>query len=91
MIGLGGGGSPFPIKLWTVVLMVGGLTMVFRGPNTMQIMRHTRPAIDPVEDEGTPPRLTWALEPRWAYVCGVLFAACVIRLNQPSPFIYFQF
>jgi D-alanyl-lipoteichoic acid acyltransferase DltB (MBOAT superfamily) len=91
MIGLGGGGSPFPIKFWTVVLMVAGLTMVFRGPNTMQIMRHTRPAIDPIEDDGTPPRLTWALAPRWAYLCGALFAACVIRLNQPSPFIYFQF
>ena len=91
MIGLGGGGSPFPIKFWTVVLMVAGLTMVFRGPNTMQIMRHTRPAIDPVDGDEVPPRLTWALEPRWAYVCGALLAACVIRLNQPSPFIYFQF
>jgi alginate O-acetyltransferase complex protein AlgI len=91
MSGLGGGEAPFKVKGWEALQMLIGLAIVFAAPNTMQIMRSTRPCIEPVEDTEAAGGLRWSLRPRWAFFCGVLLAVCLIRLNQPSPFIYFQF
>ena len=81
--------KPFILKVPEVLMLLAGLYIVFKRPNTLQLMRDQRPCIEPIE--GETPAQGWKLTPRWAVACGVLFAVCLIRLNQPSPFIYFQF
>ncbi|MEZ5385067.1 MAG: MBOAT family O-acyltransferase [Prosthecobacter sp.] len=90
--GMGEASAPFSVKGGEALLMLAALFIVLKAPNTMQIMKSARPFLGdaPCADAESMP-LEWRLTPRWAAACGILFAACLIRLNQPSPFIYFQF
>lgn len=70
--------------------LVIGLLLVWLAPNTQQIMRHFRPALD-VPDNTPPTRLTWQPGYRWAVFHAVIAIAGLISISELSEFIYFQF
>jgi alginate O-acetyltransferase complex protein AlgI len=70
------------------ILALGAVVLF--APNSQAILAAARPAL------GAPPRpapalLTWRLSPGWAGLAGLALAASLVRLGQPSPFLYFQF
>ncbi|HYE40411.1 MAG TPA: MBOAT family protein [Ramlibacter sp.] len=34
---------------------------------------------------------SWRPDPRWSLACATLFVACVLGMNRPTEFLYFQF
>ncbi len=84
-----GGGARF-LQMWAGI--VGAALIVFWMPNTQQIMAFYAPALGaepPEPSSGT----GWRWRPRatWAAALAVLGAFCLLSLNRPSEFLYFQF
>jgi len=71
---------------WIFVL---GLVVLF-APNSQAILAAARPALTGVA-RPAPAWLSWRLAPGWAGLAGIGLAAALLRLGQPSPFLYFQF
>ena len=85
-----GGGRRFvETYLWVAIAAL----IAFLAPNTQQIVRHFEPALDFKAAETTPPaiRLEWRPNRAWALFVGTLGAACLLALNRPTEFLYFQF
>lgn len=87
-----GGGTSF-IETWSLVLVAA--IVAFAAPNTQEIMRRFAPALDFHFAKRNPAflvrKLEWQPSPRWALYIAVLTVACVLALNRPSEFLYFQF
>ncbi len=88
-----GGGARF-IQTWCWVAL--GAAIAFGLPNTQQIMVHFDPALDYDRRAKKPPNLvrrvlTWRPTPAWALLVGVLGMTCLLSLNRPAEFLYFQF
>ena len=80
------------LLLWVPLALAGCWLL----PNTYEITRATVPAIATRGYPATWPRawsrrLRWQPSPAWAAVTAALLAACLLKLNDVSPFIYFQF
>jgi alginate O-acetyltransferase complex protein AlgI len=71
---------------WIAVL---GLIVLF-APNSQAILAKAQPALGAAPST-TPAWLSWRLSPGWAGLAGIALAASLVRLGQPSPFLYFQF
>lgn len=88
-----GGGSAF-IEAWGWIVFAAAIAFLF--PNTQQIARHYEPALDFVPETGGAGglgtrALAWAPTRIWAIAIGVLALACLLALNRPADFLYFQF
>jgi len=85
-----GGGSRF-IETWAWVGIAA--LIAFACPNTQEIMRHYRPALDysPTHNSSTSGRMAWYPSSRVGIALGVLAALSLLALNRPSEFLYFQF
>ncbi|MES2739334.1 MAG: MBOAT family O-acyltransferase [Pseudomonadota bacterium] len=91
-----GGGSRF-VQTWGAVTLAA--LVAFAMPNTQQIMTRYAPALDyrPTPAGPTPAgrarlaALRWRPNRPWAAWIGVLLTACVLSLNRPAEFLYFQF
>ena len=86
MNGMGSGGISRGTINWLWILLL----ITWLAPNTQQIMRDFRPALDVhVEDKAS--KLVWQPGWRWlaAHVALALFG--VISISKVSEFIYFQF
>lgn len=87
---LGGGSHFVEMYVWVTVLSL----IAFMGPNTQEIMRHWRPALDdgrvPTPDSAKW-KFGWAPSRRWAVAMGLVATAAVLSLMQPTEFLYFQF
>ena len=59
-------------------------------PNTQTILAAARPTLDAGADVA-PRRFAWRLSAGWAGAAGLVLAAALARIGQPSPFLYFQF
>ena len=81
--GVAFGVSPAQL-LWIALL----LAIAFLAPNTQEIMRKARPALEYTCSDG---RITWSLKPAWACAAGILMAPIMSSLRTVSEFIYFQF
>ena len=66
-------------------------------PSTQEFMRHCRPGLPSpgyaatVAEEWGPSRLIWRMSRGFAVMFAIAFAICVLKLNDLSEFIYFQF
>jgi alginate O-acetyltransferase complex protein AlgI len=69
---------------WVALLLI----IAFVLPNTQEIMRMARPALDAVSSDS---RLLWRASPRWALVTGLAGAVALTSLWRVSEFLYFQF
>ncbi|MEM8950714.1 MAG: MBOAT family protein [Pseudomonadota bacterium] len=99
---IGEGGLPVFADVEALFWLAGGLAIVWFAPNSLQIMRRYRPAIDPSgittsapAPKGISGRLTRAIAWRptvpWAIASGVMAAAAMLTFSKVSPFLYFQF
>jgi D-alanyl-lipoteichoic acid acyltransferase DltB (MBOAT superfamily) len=80
---------PTSTALWSVAL---GLFLVFAVPDTMRLLAVTDPVLDGAAVLAPVPGwLSWRPNTAWAAVTAVLAIACLFLLDQPVPFIYFQF
>ena len=106
MVGLHGLGAAQPYLfdfngdeqlIWLAI----GLAIVWFMPNSLEIMRRYRPAIDPTgigagfTAAGAITALhratTWRPTPLWALCSGAVAAAAMLGISDVSPFLYFQF
>jgi len=88
-----GGGSQF-IETWSWLLLAALLVFLF--PNTQEITRRFEPAFDfhpapALEHDTFARRLVWQPSRAWAVLMGLCALACVLSLNRPTDFLYFQF
>jgi alginate O-acetyltransferase complex protein AlgI len=89
-----GGGARF-IQTFSWVLFAGAI--VFLLPNTQQILARFEPALDYKKEAATTLSdihnryINWAPNAGWAIWIGVLTVACLLSLNRPAEFLYFQF
>jgi len=78
---------------WFWVVVAGFIA--FALPNTQEIVRRFRPALEDPRATMAPSlalaRLTWAPRLGWAVVIGVLLGAGLLSLSRPTEFLYFQF
>ncbi len=92
--------GPWASVDWGLALAVAaiglGLAIALAGPNTQTLMAAADPGL--VSDgypSGIEPRAVvkarWRPAPRHAFAVGLLFAICLLKLNDVSAFIYFQF
>jgi D-alanyl-lipoteichoic acid acyltransferase DltB (MBOAT superfamily) len=84
---LGGGGRFVQTYLWVAL----GALLAFGFPNTQQILRHYEPGLGVRESLASVSRVVWRPTARWAAAIGILAAACVLALDRPAEFLYFQF
>lgn len=86
---LGGGGQFVSTYGWVIAL---GL-VVFLAPNTQEIMRRWRPALDDVRVAGNRTTVwpAWSPSVRWALLMSLVVIAGILSLSHPSEFLYFQF
>jgi D-alanyl-lipoteichoic acid acyltransferase DltB (MBOAT superfamily) len=80
-----GGGRDFVMTfVWVAALM----PIVFLAPNTQQVMKLFKPALD--QDDGAT-SLSWRASLRWVPAMSVVLALGLLSLTRPSEFLYFQF
>jgi hypothetical protein len=95
-------GAQMPAIAWPWVTvaaaLVCGLCLAATGPTTQALFRNLQPGLTtPGYQTGLEPappalpRLDWRPTAGAAMALGALFAACLLKLNDVSEFIYFQF
>jgi hypothetical protein len=94
-LGLAVTAASVPLYVYGVALLA--LFAALALPNLERWMYRARPALStpgyPETDMTAPagPWPTWKPSPAWAVIAGLLLAACALKLNDLSEFIYFQF
>jgi D-alanyl-lipoteichoic acid acyltransferase DltB (MBOAT superfamily) len=95
-------GAQLPAIAWPPVIiaaaLICGLWLAATGPTTQALFRNLQPGLTTqgyqTGLEPAPPalpRLDWRPTAGAAMALGALFAACLLKLNDVSEFIYFQF
>jgi D-alanyl-lipoteichoic acid acyltransferase DltB (MBOAT superfamily) len=87
----GWGSSSVPLRDWAQ--LVAGFVIVWAFPNTQQILLKFKPALE-VTRADMETRLIpifWNPTVAWAGALGIAFFAALIRLQDPTTFLYFQF
>jgi hypothetical protein len=76
---------------WTLIVL--GYAIVWGLPNTQQILSRFKPALHlSVWDEGKiPASMLWTPTARWALALSAVLFFALVRLRDPSSFLYFQF
>jgi alginate O-acetyltransferase complex protein AlgI len=79
------------LSRWGMLLV--GYVIVWGLPNTQQILLKFKPAITVTKRDTEPGlvNLFWQPNAAWALVLGAVFLYTVIRMENPSSFLYFQF
>ncbi len=70
-----------------------GFIIVWVFPNTQQILARFKPALElaPSDTQGERLRLFWRPSLAWSTVLGLLFFAVLVKMENPTSFLYFQF
>lgn len=76
-----------------LVLLAMGFFIVWTLPNTQQILARFKPAIAlaPSDREPGPVQWLWRPTPAWGLALGALLLAVLIKMENPTTFLYFQF
>lgn len=85
--------EPYTPSLGRWASLVLGYAIVWGLPNTQQILLRFKPAITLTkhDTEVGPIRLFWKPSVAWGVVLGLVFFYTVIKMENPSSFLYFQF
>ncbi len=85
--------APYKPSLGRWCLLGAGYAIVWGLPNTQQILLKFKPAITVTNHDKAPTWIQFAWKPStaWALVLGAAFLYTVIRMENPSSFLYFQF
>jgi alginate O-acetyltransferase complex protein AlgI len=89
----GFGAQEFIASAGIFLAIAFGFAIVWGMPNTQQILARFEPAIAPTpwDVENPAKRLLWKPTIGWALVLGVVMFAALVRIQNPSAFLYFQF
>ncbi len=70
-----------------------GFFIVWALPNTQQILAKFKPALElaPSDRDGGWLRWFWLPTPAWGLALGAFFVAVLIKMENPTTFLYFQF
>jgi alginate O-acetyltransferase complex protein AlgI len=82
-----GGGNEF-LLAWGWIMALAAIAFLL--PNTQEIMRRYRPALD-FGRAVFRSKLDWRPTPGWIVVSALLFALGILSLPEVSVFLYFQF
>ncbi len=76
-----------------LVEIAAGLIIVWCFPNTQQILANFKPALEVTSADRRPALISYVWRPNaaWALTLGVILFIAVIRMQDPSSFLYFQF
>lgn len=76
-----------------LALLAVGFFIVWALPNTQQILAQFKPAIELAPSDRTegPLHWLWRPSPAWGFVLGVFLLAVLIKMENPTTFLYFQF
>ena len=69
----------------------GGLAIVWLLPNTQQILRRFHPGLALTPWDETPSRPHWLPNYAWTLATAALALTCLVRMQNTSSFLYFQF
>ncbi len=94
--------APMPTVAWQPIVVaaveLAGLWLAASGPTTQTLLRNFQPGLaSPGYESGIEPaaparpHLDWRPTAGAAVALGVVFAVCLLKLNDVSEFIYFQF
>jgi D-alanyl-lipoteichoic acid acyltransferase DltB (MBOAT superfamily) len=85
--------AAFHPGLSAFALLAVGFIIVWCFPNTQQILAHFKPAIEVTGADRKPALISYFWRPNaaWALVLGLVFFVAVIKMQDPSSFLYFQF
>ena len=86
-----GGGSRF-VESWSWITIAALITFLL--PNTQEIMRKFDPALDFYSNQQAIfiiNNKTWSPSKGCAFTLGIIATLCLLSLNKPSEFLYFQF
>ena len=77
----------------TALSILAGLIVVWCFPNTQQILAKFKPALGVASSDHKPAlvQYLWRPTPVWGLGLGVLLLVAVIKMQDPSSFLYFQF
>ncbi len=82
------------VPAWSdLLLALVGLAIVWGLPNTQQILLRFKPALEVTaadRHEGSL-RLFWRPTFLWSAVLGLIFFVALVRMENPTSFLYFQF
>jgi D-alanyl-lipoteichoic acid acyltransferase DltB (MBOAT superfamily) len=92
--GLAGVGGPSTLLTGredAFVLLVVLTGIVLFAPNSIEMLRHVRPALSMPTGKPPPRWLAWRPTPAVAAVCAVTFVVSILAIWNLRPFIYFEF
>jgi alginate O-acetyltransferase complex protein AlgI len=79
------------VDTFGLVILAGAMLLTWLAPNTQEIFRRFEPCLEKVNEPREMPSLVWQPSLRWSVALAFLMCICVLSLNRPSEFLYFQF
>lgn len=79
------------IDAFGMTVLCGGILLATLAPNTQEIFRRFEPCLEKLTEPEDWPRLVWQPSLRWSLGLALLLCICILSLNRPSEFLYFQF
>ena len=67
------------------------MALAWWAPNTQEIFRQFEPCLEKMTQATVRQRLLWQPSRRWSLGLAGLLCVCLLSLNRPSEFLYFQF
>ena len=79
------------IDAFGLSVLAGAMVLAWFAPNTQQLFRRFEPCLEKRGQAPLGSRWVWLPSVPWSLGLGVLFCVCLLSLNRPSEFLYFQF
>ena len=88
-----GNAAAFSPSILALGPILFGFAIVWIMPNTQQILARFRPAIELTQSDRTEGRLRFLWQPSlgWGLCLGLVFFAVLVKMQNPTTFLYFQF
>ncbi|HSV52251.1 MAG TPA: MBOAT family protein [Burkholderiaceae bacterium] len=74
-----------------LAVLATAMLLAFFAPNTQEIFRRFEPCLEQLSEPRDWPWLAWMPSRLWSIGLAVMLCACILSLNRPSNFLYFQF
>ena len=77
----------------SIALLAAGYVIIWTLPNTQQILARFRPSLELTRWDLQPTsiHLSWRPSPAWALALGMILFLTIVKMQDPSTFLYFQF